>query len=125
MVANSFRILRARRQDAGRKKSLFSVPYLPNPDFVGRQDILDEIRRRLAWREDHSQARVALCGLGGVGKTQIAIRYAYSVQKRYAMEGISVFWIHGASRETFDASYRDLAKQANVPNNPTGVECMP
>jgi len=47
-------------------ESLFMVPFFGNPDFVGRQDTLDQLEGLLSPKGD-DQRRAALCGLGGVG----------------------------------------------------------
>lgn len=47
------------------------VPYTSNPDFVGRETILEKLKDRLGPSHGsnnlHSQRRAALFGLGGVG----------------------------------------------------------
>src|SRR5579884_2405855 len=54
------------------------VPYQRNPFFTGREEVLQQVHRAL-----HHQHTALLCqsstlsGLGGVGKTQTAIEYAY------------------------------------------------
>lgn len=40
----------------------FTVPFVRDPKFVGREDIMQEITNRL-----EIQRRVALCGIGGIG----------------------------------------------------------
>jgi hypothetical protein len=40
----------------------FTVPFIRDPKFVGREDIMQEITNRL-----EKQHRVALCGIGGIG----------------------------------------------------------
>ena len=40
----------------------FTVPFVRDPKFVGREDIMQEIANRLGM-----QHRVALCGIGGIG----------------------------------------------------------
>jgi len=42
--------------------SKFTVPFVRDPKFVGREDIIQEIANRL-----EIQRRVALCGIGGIG----------------------------------------------------------
>ncbi|KAJ4347684.1 hypothetical protein N0V85_009748, partial [Neurospora sp. IMI 360204] len=46
-----------------------TIPFSRDPDFVNRGDILDQIDQRCS----EPAARVALVGLGGVGKSQLAI----------------------------------------------------
>lgn len=94
-----------------RRAPTFSVPYVQNPDFVGRENVLDEIKRRMTFKPGF-QARVGLWGLGGIGKTQIATRYAYSVRENF--HDVSVFWIRAANRDRFEDSYLDLAQQIGI-----------
>jgi tetratricopeptide (TPR) repeat protein len=67
-----------------------SVPQR-NKNFTGRQELLGELRRRL--EAQHAEAAVvlphAMHGMGGVGKTQLAIEYAW----RYANHYQAVWWI--------------------------------
>ncbi|KAK3291652.1 uncharacterized protein B0H64DRAFT_248971 [Chaetomium fimeti] len=53
----------------------FLIPYAENKDFVGRTELLRNLQELLF--KPNSPRRVALFGLGGIGKTQIAIQYAY------------------------------------------------
>lgn len=53
-----------------RKREPFStIPFAPDPDFVDRPELLAWIRDKCAG----PGARAALVGLGGVGKSQLAI----------------------------------------------------
>ncbi|KAL7900031.1 hypothetical protein HDV63DRAFT_370169 [Trichoderma sp. SZMC 28014] len=100
-------------------RSLFLVPYSQNTNFVARAEPLSEIKKQfgLDQREGSTQPRrrVSLCGLGGVGKTQIAIAYAYWLQK--ASPDISVFWVHASNIDRFRQSYASIAKKCNIPGH--------
>jgi hypothetical protein len=59
-----------------------------NKNFTGREDLLAELRRRVT-SEVTAVLPYALQGLGGVGKTQLTIEYAY----RYAGDYEVVWWV--------------------------------
>jgi hypothetical protein len=46
--------------------TIVMVPYTNNPHFVGREEILDQLKARLVDNQEH-QNRIALWGLGGIG----------------------------------------------------------
>ncbi|OAL29393.1 hypothetical protein AYO22_02287 [Fonsecaea multimorphosa] len=89
------------------------VPYGANLRFSGREEALRKLDEDLE-PQLGLQQRVALYGLGGVGKTQIALKYAYWMRKNF--EKISVFWVHANSRERFHQSYLQLAKELDIPD---------
>ncbi|HEX6910536.1 MAG TPA: toll/interleukin-1 receptor domain-containing protein, partial [Longimicrobium sp.] len=67
---------------------VWNVPHLRNPNFSGREQLLKQLRESLTSGE-HAALTQAMHGLGGVGKTQTAIEYAY----RYAGEYEAVLWV--------------------------------
>ena len=75
---------------------VFSVPpYGRNPYFSGRDDVLDTLCLELkATKPNRYNHCIALYGLGGIGKTQVALEYAYLHEEDYAF----VFWVSGADR---------------------------
>ena len=73
--------------------------------FVGRQDELRQIRAHL--RSDGVRSTVVLYGLGGIGKTQLAIAYA----KRHKDDYSAVFWVNAKSEDAIRSSFVKVAKQ--------------
>lgn len=54
-----------------------TIPYPDNPRFYGREKILSDLDAVLKPEEKHAQfSSVVLHALGGIGKTQIALKYA-------------------------------------------------
>src|SRR5262249_39071195 len=64
------------------------VPWERNPQFVRREADLAGLAAVLA----PERATVALCGTGGLGKTQLALEYAYQAWERGDYPG-GVFWL--------------------------------
>ncbi|KAJ0306108.1 hypothetical protein Brms1b_010559 [Colletotrichum noveboracense] len=85
------------------------VPFPPNPYFVHRPPIERWMRDQYG-RPDR---RMALVGMGGFGKSQLAVEFAHQVHAD--KPGTSVFWVHGNSRATFEESYRALADVLALP----------
>ncbi|CAG8216921.1 unnamed protein product [Penicillium salamii] len=94
---------------------LSTCPFRRDPDFVDRGTLLGEIYERGC----APAARIALVGLGGVGKSQLAIECCYQIEDRSPQTW--VFWIHAANAERFEKSCRDIANRIKIPgrNDPT------
>jgi tetratricopeptide (TPR) repeat protein/transcriptional regulator with XRE-family HTH domain len=89
---------------------LWQMPLQRNPCFTGRDAILTRLHTALHSRRKPPLPQ-ALCGLGGVGKTQTALDYAY----RYAEEYHAVLWVKADTRDTLHSSFVSLAQLLDVP----------
>lgn len=84
-----------------------SAPLIDPDSFIGRAAEIDAMNETL--RPDEASIeprRVVLGGLGGIGKTQIAIAYARRHQRRYT----SVIWLNATSELTLHANLRSVAQ---------------
>lgn len=73
---------------------VFTVPFGRNMDFVGREEALRKIDEILAGNLGQEHRLVALTGMGGIGKTQLAVEYCY--RHRGDFSG-GILWINAAS----------------------------
>lgn len=93
----------------------FMVPLQRNAHFTGRQKLLSELKDMLVEtvpkRWNH---RVALYGLGGVGKSQLALEYVYANRDDY--EGI--YWITAVSDTTILTGFQEIARRNRWMSDP-------
>ncbi|KAN0067922.1 HET domain containing protein [Elaphomyces granulatus] len=92
-----------KREDFSAAFSLSDVSEIEQ--FVAREEELAEIHRTL--RGDGSRRTVVLHGLGGIGKTQLAIAYA----KRYKDNYSAIFWLNIKDEGSLKQSFAKAAKQ--------------
>ncbi|HET8845019.1 MAG TPA: tetratricopeptide repeat protein, partial [Ktedonobacteraceae bacterium] len=85
----------------------WSIPFRRNPFFTGREEVLEALHVQLGVNNTVALApSSALSGLGGIGKTQIALEYAY----RYGLEYSAVFWIGAETEEQIVSSFVQIAE---------------
>jgi tetratricopeptide (TPR) repeat protein len=97
---------------AGPPKDLWIVPLDRNRDFVGRESVLEQLLGKISPNDykDTCQ-RTAVEGLGGVGKTQIALEAAYRI---YEEHRCCVFWVPAVDATTFENAYYEIGKQLYI-----------
>ncbi|KAJ5733743.1 hypothetical protein N7493_002529 [Penicillium malachiteum] len=88
---------------------LSTVPFHRDRDFVSRDTLLD----RICEKSSVPGSRIALVGIGGVGKSQLSIEYSYRV--RSESPATWVFWVHASNAARFEQSFRDMANRAKIP----------
>ena len=92
--------------------SSWSVPFRRNPSFTGREDVLNKIYTMFqAEKETELPLPLGLSGLGGIGKKQIGIEYAY----RYRHEYKNVLWVQAETRETLELDFCRIAGILRLP----------
>src|SRR5579884_1970524 len=88
-----------------------NVPFGRNPFFTGREEILERLYTEL---HSHRTAALtqaqAISGLGGIGKTQIAVEYAYRYQNHYN----PILWTTASSRESLTTDFIAIASLLNL-----------
>jgi tetratricopeptide (TPR) repeat protein len=79
---------------------------------------LQELKQKLLINKESNQA--ALSGLGGIGKTQTALEFAYRVKAD--RPDYSIFWIPAQSMETMEQACGDIARTLKIPGVADGEE---
>lgn len=96
------------------------IPYPRNEDRVRRGDVIDRLDKLLPQTPGFHSA--ALWGLGGSGKTQIALDYAY---RRCDNDSeCCVFWVHADNEATFVSDYKTIGKKLRVDDRLDGSDLL-
>ncbi|KAI5809273.1 P-loop containing nucleoside triphosphate hydrolase protein [Pyronema omphalodes] len=94
------------------------VPFPKNEDFIGKSHVATWFenyrqKRMASGKPEHTvHLRLALCGLGGIGKTQDVLSFIYEYENKQP-----VFWIHAGSIPQFEADCRKLASLVKIPGH--------
>ncbi|KAJ6008357.1 hypothetical protein N7540_012333 [Penicillium herquei] len=95
-------------QPEPRPEPLSTVPFPHDPDFVSRDELLDQIHEKSS-----IPSRIVLVGLGGVGKSRLAIEHCHRVRQQ--SPDTWVFWVHASNTARCEESLRNLADRAKIP----------
>ncbi|KIW13058.1 hypothetical protein PV08_08245 [Exophiala spinifera] len=104
---------RKAREHGNPESPLWSMPFEKSnlPDLVGRDDLLQNVQSKMFQPGKHS--RIALLGLGGIGKSRVAMEVAYRM--REARPKCSIFWVQATDARAFDNDCLMLGKLLNIP----------
>ncbi len=92
------------------KSLIHSIPHRRNPYFTGRDSILENLQNALTAQKTAAVTQ-AINGLGGIGKTQIAVEYFYRFKEKYNV----VWWLKSEDRTTLSNDYVRLATELHLP----------
>src|ERR1700737_4895147 len=90
------------------------VQYHRNPYFMGRDELLIQLRDKLSESKPKQyNHRIAIYGMGGVGKTQLAIEYVYKYEARYN----GIYWINAVDQAALLSGFQEVGtKTGCVPS---------
>jgi len=110
----------ATTRTAGRIPEVWGGVPQQNKNFTGRGELLGQLRAGLGSDSDVTVVLPhALHGMGGVGKTQLAIEYAY----RYRIDYDVVWWISADQIDLVPARLAALAPRLGLPEvTATGIQ---
>jgi NB-ARC domain len=90
-------------------------PYPRNRAFFGRSEVLDLIKERLLTRVDEGDGddgddgpnlhMFAICGPGGIGKTQVATEFVHRFKDSYD----AIFWVQADEHSKLSQGYTNIA----------------
>ena len=88
------------------------MPYRRNLFFTGREHLLTSLHTTLRTGQTVASARIqALSGLGGIGKTQAALEYAYRFRDEYQ----AVLWARAETSDLLMADLVSIAETLDLP----------
>ncbi|KAI9775783.1 MAG: hypothetical protein M1816_005768, partial [Peltula sp. TS41687] len=93
------------------RKACWNVPFERNLSFVGRSSQLERLESTL-FVSGRTQ-KTAIFGLGGVGKTQIALELAHRIREKYG--DCSLLWVPATNVESLQQTYLNIGQQLGIP----------
>src|SRR5438874_2796168 len=98
-----------RLTDGDRVAAVWNLPYQRNANFTGRGRLLADLAR--AFKGNPPMSRIqALVGLGGIGKTQVAIEYCY----RHRWDYHVIWWLPSEDSSMLAITFAQLARQLGM-----------
>jgi len=103
---------------------LHHIPHPENPHFTGREQILQQVENTLRAGQT-TVVTQTIAGLGGVGKTQVALAYSYAHLADYDL----IYWLSADTEPGLGEDLLALARRlklvaANVTDQQTAVQTL-
>jgi hypothetical protein len=93
---------------------LSAVPAIE--EFIGREEELNSLRQYLQPGSSQTRRIAIVHGLGGIGKTQLAIHFA----RKYRVNFTAIFWLSGKDRSSLVSSLSSCLPQ--IQGQPIGAK---
>ncbi|KIM93182.1 hypothetical protein OIDMADRAFT_138250 [Oidiodendron maius Zn] len=87
------------------------VPFDRNHCFTGRESQLSQLQDMLFIKDQTT--KIAVTGLGGVGKTQLVLELIYRIREEH--RECSIIWIPAIHIENLQQAYRDVGQRLGIP----------
>ena len=87
------------------ESTLWDIPYERNPIFSDRDEDFQHLDEVFMGEKTALTRPQAVSGLGGIGKTQLAVEYAYRHRDNYK----AILWVSADSRETLVSDFVKVA----------------
>ena len=89
----------------------FVVPFEQNRSFTGREKFLEKLKENMYDQSPKKyNHRVALYGMGGIGKTQTALQYVYTNRDCYER----IYWITAVNQASLLSGFQKIATKAGL-----------
>jgi tetratricopeptide (TPR) repeat protein len=110
-----------RQRQAGEVPPVWGTIPPRNPNFTGRDDLLELLGQRLTAGGTTAVLPATLHGMGGIGKTQMAVEYIYRNLRKYDI----IWWIQAATPTQIRQDLTDLAHYLRLPGSNEANTAVP
>ena len=111
------KLLESLKQATSHPRGRYSVPVRTVPTYVDRHEIFSAIQKKLnaGWNDTDNPLGLLIHGLGGTGKTQLALKYIEEHRDSYD----PVLWIDAKDSEAVRSSFQRCADELQLRMEPT------
>ncbi|KAM6493363.1 hypothetical protein JOM56_011497 [Amanita muscaria] len=106
--------------------SLGQIPPLPllrSPStfFTGRDSYLQSLKDHFSPKSCSERKKFLLYGMGGIGKTQICLKFIEEHGKKWFSD---IFWVNASSEDAIDLCLRQIAQKYMVDSTPSAESAL-